>query len=274
MPPEASGTGAVSLANCLIEMRGDWHGPEAAARQVIERGRRVALGGLKLRSPRQPDALIVENKREGNPSIWLHTERPTAAWIKLDMTTAGAWCQLAYQLSHEFGHCLANSWQSDAKPRPPSQWLEEALAETLALRALGRLSESWQAEPVFADGSDYADAIRRYRSAIIARYNKEARDDGATDLSAWFQKEADGLRHATGLSGLAEDVVPALLGAIEADPALVEDYQAMNLWPERTSLPVSHYLTRWQQQCEAIGTRGRLPSLISRMRCPSEPTKQ
>jgi hypothetical protein len=255
-------------------VRGDWHGPEEDARRVIARVRQAALAGIALRSPRQPKGLIVENKRDGSPSVWLHNEQADWAWIMLDMTAAGAWCQLAYQLTHELGHCLANSWQSDAMPHPPSQWLEEALAEAFALRALGRLADDWQAEPVFAGRAAYANAIWDYREDIVGQYRNEGREAGATDLRSWFQTKADAFRRVTGLHGIAEDVVPAILRVIEPDPLLIEDYQAMNLWSERTALPVSDYLRRWQQECQAIGSAGRLPLLIVDMLGVAGPVPQ
>jgi hypothetical protein len=263
MPRRSARSAPVTLATCPIEVRGDWHGPADSASQVIARVREVGLAGITLRSPAQAKRIIVENKHDGYPSIWLHDKPASAAWIMLNMTAPGAWCQLAYQLSHEIGHCLANSWKSEAAPKPPSQWLEESLAEAFALRTLSLLAESWQTDPVFAGRASYADAIRDYREAIVSRYKQDARKDGATDLLRWFDKEQGEFGHVTGLDGIAKGVVPVILGLIEPEPVLIEEYQGMNLWPERTALPVRQYLRRWREHCQTIGTPGRLPLVIA-----------
>ena len=46
------------------------------------------------------------------------------------------WSKLAYQFGHELGHVTANSWQGNAKPARPRQWLEEAMVEALSLHGL------------------------------------------------------------------------------------------------------------------------------------------
>ncbi|PPQ25919.1 hypothetical protein [Rhodopila globiformis] len=263
MPGRSARPASVTLATCPLDLRGDWHGPADSAAGVIARVRQVGLAGLTLRSPAQPDGIIVQNKHGGYPSIWLHEQPAGEAWIMLNMTAPGAWCQLAYQLSHELGHCLANSWKVTAAPKPPSQWLEESLAEAFALRTLGLLAESWQADPVFAGQAGYANAIRDYRQAIVSRYRQDARSAGATDLLRWFDKERGTFIHVTGLDGIAQGVVPSILGLIEPEPVLIEEYQGMNLWPERTALPVREYLGRWRESCRAIGMPGRLPLVIA-----------
>jgi hypothetical protein len=104
------------------------------------------------------------------------------------------------------------------------------------------------------------------RSGIIGRRSSagtNARKDGATDLLRWFDKEQGEFGHVTGLDGIAKGVVPVILGLIEPEPVLIEEYQGMNLWPERTALPVRQYLRRWREHCQTIGTPGRLPLVIA-----------
>ncbi len=50
---------------------------------------------------------------------------------------------------------MANSWQPHAKPKPPCQWIEEALVEAFSLRGLGRLAQSWKQNPPFAGDSAF-----------------------------------------------------------------------------------------------------------------------
>ena len=73
------------------------------------------------------------------------------------------WSKLAYQFGHELGHVTANSWQPDAKPATPCQWLEEALVEALSLRGLGRQAKDRKENPPIAGDKALGEAIAAYR---------------------------------------------------------------------------------------------------------------
>src|SRR5262249_26689758 len=148
----------------------DWHGslPQSATR-VISRVREVCLSGVRLVSDHQPDRLRVEEHSSGPPAVWLHNDRSRTAWVIVDVGPRD-WSRLAYQFGHELGHVPCNSWEWSAKPRPPSQWLEESMVEAFSIRGLGLLADSWAANPPFAGDAAFADAIRRYRQGVIRRY--------------------------------------------------------------------------------------------------------
>jgi hypothetical protein len=136
-----------SLLSAPLELGGDWKSaPPQAVTRVLLRVREVYLSGLRLVSDRQPEKLRVENHTEGPPAIWLHSDQSSTAWIIVDVAPA-AWSQLAYQFGHELGHALCNSWEQSAKPQPPTQWLEEAMAEAFSIRGLGLLAASWEKNP-------------------------------------------------------------------------------------------------------------------------------
>ena len=133
---------AVTLFSAPLELGGDWGGsPERAVHAVLARMREACLSGIRLFSDQQPGNLQVDNRDSGPPHIWLHSDRPRTAWIILDIGSRD-WCKLAYQFGHEFGHVLCNSWRSGDNPKPPSQWLEEALADAFSIRGLALLAES------------------------------------------------------------------------------------------------------------------------------------
>ena len=111
---------------------------------------------------RQPDRLKVEGRVSVVPHIWLDGTNPTTASVIIDGSGRN-WCRLSYQLGHELGHVLCNSWQANALPLRPTQWLEEILAEAFSLRGLARLADSWSEDPVLRDYPDYAKHLRRYR---------------------------------------------------------------------------------------------------------------
>lgn len=254
--------GAVTFATCPVAVRGEWHAPPEAALAVITRVRDVSLAGIALRSEHQPDQLWVENKPSGVPSIWLHREPAKTAWINV-VVAPRAWSQLAYQVCHEFGHGIANSWEKDATERPPSRWLEETLAESFALRGLGLLADSWAAHPPFPGDNAYGAAIRTYRQDILTRYRACAQKQGATDLLRWYEVDQRQLNEDDGLGLLEQSAVPVVLGLIEPEPVLIEDYNGLNRWPERTALPLPAYLRKWRDSCKQIGAPARLPVVLA-----------
>jgi hypothetical protein len=156
-----------NLLSAPLALTGDWGAsPRQAAAVVITRMREVSLAGVRLLSDQQPDAIWVEAHSSGSPAIWLHAEPRKTAWIIVDIGGRD-WCKLAYQFGHELGHVLANSWQSTAKPQPPTQWLEEAMVEAFSLRGQGLLAASWETNPPFVGDAPFAKAIRQYWADII-----------------------------------------------------------------------------------------------------------
>jgi hypothetical protein len=252
----------VSLRTCVIEMGGDWHTPPEFAGKVVNRMRDVCLAGIALRSDRQPTRLYVENRSSGPPAIWLHTTPAETAWIITDVGERD-WCRLAYQFGHELGHVLANSWQPEAVPQPPCQWLEEALVETFSLRGLRLLADSWAILPPFQGDAGFAEKIRDYRTVILARYQGYASEWGAGDLKAWYQAHQATVSKINGLSDLVLSAVPALLTLVESGSAFIEDYGAMNRWPGRSAVSPSEYFRLWHESCAEIGGSAQLPKWLA-----------
>lgn len=260
----SAATAAASLFTCPIDVRGDWHAPPRSADAVALRMREVCLAGVQLRSDRQPTGLWVEERNAGPPSIWLHDDPPRIAWIDVNVGERD-WCRLAYQFGHELGHVLCNSWQPDAAPRPPCQWLEEALVETFSVRGLGLLAGSWARSPPFPGNAAFADSIRQYRADLLRKYDGYAAAQGAGDLSSWFRARRSALDAETGLTDKAGAAVPRLLAEVEPDQGLLEDYGALNRWPGRSGVPIKQYFQLWQASCKEIGSPGQLPVRLAAM---------
>jgi hypothetical protein len=171
-----------TLASAPLELAGEWGGsPRPAAMRVLARMREVCLEGVGLVSDRQPERLRVDAHDSGPPAVWLHADPPRTAWVIVDIG-ARDWSKLAYQFGHELGHVLCNSWWRDARPRPPCQWLEEAMVEAFSLRGLGLLADRWERDPPFAGDAGFGRSIRDYRRNAVARY---AGDGG--DIGPWFR---------------------------------------------------------------------------------------
>jgi hypothetical protein len=243
-----------TLLDAPVELGGDWgSSPPHAVRRVLLRVREVCLAGLKLVSDWQPQKLRVDNLMQGGPAIWLHGNQPDTAWVLVNIGTAD-WSKLAYQFGHELGHVLCNSWMSSAQPGPPTQWLEEAMAEAFSIRGLGLLAASWENNPPFPGDQRFAAAIRQYRGNLIQEYKNETDQQ---DIASWFRANRSNLE--SGRAAEKGAAVLELLVLLENDRACVEDLGAANRWPARTRVPIEEYLTKWEKSCAEIGAAGRLP---------------
>jgi hypothetical protein len=256
-----------TLLSAPLTLGGNWGGslPDDAF-AVISRMREACLSGVRLLSDRQPAKLRVDDHTSGLPHIWLHDENPDTAWIVVDVG-ARDWCKLAYQFGHELGHVLCNSWQRQAMPKLPSQWLEESLVEAFSIRGLGLLAESWEQHPPFPNDAAFADAIRKYRQDLIEKYRKPAGAPPALDMCAWLRRNRDALDHTGGVGAIEGPEILQVVAEFESDKACVEDLGAVNRWPARSGVPIEAYLTLWETSCAEIHAAGRLPGRLKHLLC-------
>jgi hypothetical protein len=256
---------APTLLSAPIELAGNWrHMIPGAAGQVVERMRHACLDGVRLLSDRQPTRLRVDEHTSGSPAIWLHPDGSSMAWIIVD-TGEQAWSQLAYQFGHELGHVMANSWQPHAMPKPPCQWLEEAMVEAFSLRGLGHLAKGWKQNPPFAGDNEYGDRIAEYRENIIQHYTKLAAEQGLThDSAAWFADHRSEIE-LPGLNPFAKAASLSVLAEYERAPVCVEALGALNRWPGRTGVSIEDYLRQWAASCAELQASPVLPARIREM---------
>ncbi len=249
----------VSLLTATLELGGTWTGSAPAdAGAVIERMRTACLSGVALLSDHQPEKLRVDDRSGTAPSVWLHTENPATAWVTV-IVGPRDWCNLAYQFGHELGHVFCNSWEPDAKPRNPCQWIEEALVEAFSLRGLGLLADDWGHAPPFPNDAAYARSIRDYRETILAGYRTAARDQDITaGFSTWF-KTHEAFLHEHGGLDAARGAVSTMLDLLRSDAAMIADMGALNRWPGRSGVPLHDYLNLWEKSCLELHAPGRLP---------------
>jgi hypothetical protein len=253
---------APTLLSAPIELAGTWgHMLPGAADQVLERMRQACLDGVRLVSDRQPTRLRVDEHTSGLPAVWLHPDGSTMAWIIVDIGER-AWTQLAYQFGHELGHVMANSWQPHAKPKPPCQWLEEAMVEAFSIRGLGRLAESWKQSPPFAGDNAYGNAIAAYRHDTIQRYSALADQQGLTrDPNAWFADHRGDIEMPA-LNAFAQAASLTVLAEYERTPSCVEALGALNRWPVRTGVPIEDYFDQWHASCVELEASPLLPTRL------------
>ncbi|MDX8482043.1 hypothetical protein RFN28_26795 [Mesorhizobium sp. VK24D] len=248
-----------TLLTAPIELAGDWGNMlPRSARLVVGRTRQACLDGVRLLSDRQPARLRVDQHTSGQPAIWLHRDGSNMAWVIVDIGERD-WSKLAYQFGHELGHVLANSWQFDAKPAAPCQWLEEAMVEAFSLRGLGRLAKDWNQDPPFAGDNAFGDAIAEYRENIVKHYSALADNQGLTrDCARWFADHRSEIE-IPGLNPFAQAMCPTILAEYEQVPDCVEALGALNRWPGRSGIPASEYLQRWKESCAELRASAQLP---------------
>ncbi|TPK32933.1 hypothetical protein FJ492_27345 [Mesorhizobium sp. B2-5-4] len=258
-PTSAKARPSPTLLTAPILLAGDWGRMlPGAAQQVVERMRHACLDGVRLLSDRQPTRLRVDEHTSGTPAVWLHPDGSSMAWIIVDIGERD-WSKLAYQFGHELGHVLCNSWQPDAKPAPPCQWIEEAMVEAHSLRGLGRLAKSWKDAPPFAGDNAFGDAIARYRQDIIDRYAALAESQGLTrDAAAWFADHR-GEIEMPALNPFAQAMSLTILSEYDRAPDCVEALGALNRWPGRASIPIAEYLRQWENSCKQLHASPQLP---------------
>jgi hypothetical protein len=253
---------APTLLSAPIELAGDWgHMLPRAADQVVERMRHACLDGVRLLSDRQPTRLRVDEHTSGSPAVWLHPDGSSMAWTIVDIGERD-WTKLAYQFGHELGHVMANSWQPNATPKPPCQWLEEAMVETFSIRGLGRLAESWKQNPPFPGDNAFGDAIADYRRDIIQRYTQLAEQQGLTrDPAAWFVDHRSEIE-VPGLNPFAQAACITILEEYERTPSCVEALGALNRWPGRSGVPIGDYFREWLASCAELQASPVLPTRL------------
>ena len=236
-----------------------------SAETVVERMRHSCLDGIRLVSDRQPTRLRVDEHTSGLPSIWLHPDGSTMAWIIVDIGERD-WSRLAYQFGHELGHVMANSWGPDAKPTTPSGWLEEALVEAFSLHGLGRLAESWKKNPPFANDGAFGEAIADYRRKTIQGYSVLAQEQGnPTDFGAWFKEHRDEIESAAALSSFAKAASLTILNEYEKAPFSIEALGALNRWPARGGVPLKDYFRLWETSCAELSASRSLPGRLQEL---------
>ena len=257
---------APTLLTAPIELAGDWgHMLPYSADQVVERMRHACLDGIRLVSDRQPTPNRASTSiHRAIRQVWLHPDGSTMAWIIVDIGQRD-WSKLAYQFGHELGHVMANSWQPHAKPKPPCQWLEEALVEAFSIRGLGRLAENWKRDPPFPDTSAFGNAIAEYRQDIIRRYSALANEQGLSrNSAAWFTDHRSQIE-VPGLNQFGQAAAVTILAEYEQAPSCVEALGALNRWPGRSGVAIEEYFREWQASCVELDASPLLPTRLREM---------
>lgn len=251
--PARAAAACTSLPTCPIAIEGEFPTASGAVHTVAEAIRHACFAGLAICPSEQPAVIAIRNSPTSTPAIWLQTADPTRAVIIVNIGEA-AWSQFGYQLGHELGHVLCNSWKWGQRPLLPSQWIEESLAEAFALVALARLATNWSESPPFPGDAAYGRAIAAYRDDLVAEYRRRAAAVSLQDREAL----------AGGSKKLSETLVLALMTAMLQAPETRADLGALNLWPERGAVSPPRFAEEWRASCKRGATPCVLPGELAR----------
>ena len=137
--------------------------------------------------------------------------------------------------------------------------------QTVQLRGLGRLAQSWKQNPPFAGNNAFGDAIADYQKNVIRDCTKLADEQGLTrDSAAWFAGHRTGIEVA-GLNPFAQAASPTILAEYERAPECVEALGALNRWPGRSGVPIGDYLRQWEASCAELQASPLLPARLREM---------
>lgn len=220
--------------------------------EVLSATRAVLLHALTLRSDRAPAVIVVGMSSRDYPMTHHRPAERGEAYVTL--AAHGAyWAQIAYQFGHELAHVLSNSWAAGAARGLPVRWVEELIAEAMALHGLMQLATAWRERPLFRNSS-YAASIDEYRAQAIRA--------ACGDPGAYYREHAAAFAAAKHLIPEHKPLVAWLTARFDADRTLIEDVAARNRWPAERDVDVMAHLEAWRISCAEVGCPGALPRLL------------
>lgn len=240
--------------------------------KIVQSMRFACLHGIKLRSDMHPKSILVENIK-GSPSNWapivLATERPDkAAWIRVTIDSHH-WARLAYQFGHELGHVISNTWGIGSLPQTPCQFLEEVCVEAFSIRGLFEIDKRWNIKPPHPHWKSYAHCFSKYAESTLKSHRRLERHSEINErtISIKFKEDLCKLRK---LGPSAKALVPTVAEMLISNKSLIEDFSALNRWPERSSSSIEIYIEKWIASCQSINSPGALPRKIRKALADAE----
>lgn len=157
------------------------------------------------------------------------------------------WAQMAFQIGHEFCHCLAqHSFTAKRSWHPPqhaSLWFEESLCETASLFVLRRLAETWR-NASSPEWRNYVPEMVAFASDRLARPFHQLPAD--ITFAAWFAQNESALRACAVLREKDVIIARQMLPLFEAEPAAWQAACFLNLGTRQPSKPLTQYFAEWR----------------------------
>jgi len=263
MQSETTDAAGGTLASAPLRIQGRWGDARMQdVRAVLEETRLSALMGMSPPTMGIPSEIVVIGDPDADAST-VRAESGDRAMMTLRMK-GRFWAAAAYQFSHQFGHVITNGWDRSDGAAGPSQWLEEALVEAVALINLQRMSVLWHFAPPYPHWDSHGETLARYAKNRLAELRAAAPSvDLERDGKTWFRDNEADLATLTDVDDLTGGLVAWLVAELRSAPGVGQSIPALNRWEERTALPVPDYLAAWSASCAELGAPDTVPRRLA-----------
>lgn len=181
----------------------------------------------------------IEVSRSKTSPITLFQRGPAGELrVKLNVEDR-RWAQFAFQFGHEMGHIVCGF---EEYPNP-NNWFEETLCEAASLFVLGRMAESWNTKPPYANWKDYAKSLKQYRDERM----EKAKLPEKTTLAEWFRTREESLRKDGTQRDLNLAMAAAILPLFEEAPERWGAVATLNAVRGDATRSFPQYLRDWSR---------------------------
>ncbi len=178
--------------------------------------------------------VLIRNDPDGELGWRMDPDEPTHFYIDMCAESLCHWCQVIYQLSYLFTHCLLD--RRSASGIIP--WMEETICELMPLWILGSFMRDWENTTVGKENPEYRTHIEKYLHAYITEQkwtNEPAKCNNVQELQKLNElaSERPDLRVGT--------VITLYYMAADSDIEALLSYGSYAM-PDRKSIDVSRWL--------------------------------
>jgi hypothetical protein len=149
------------------------------------------------------------------------------------------WAQLAFQMSHEFGHICCN-YRNVANEQ---MWFEESVCECASLFTLKSMSKSWRVQPPFPSLAVYSSALGDYEKDRVQHVALSI-----DSLPKWYRANVDGLRRDPNDRDRNTAIAIRLLPIFDRNPSNWEAIRYLNLGEPTENASFDRYLAAWRSR--------------------------
>ena len=114
------------------------------------------------------EVLIIKNPKQPNPIFGTKMDNPFLPCdiIYLCIEDYAFWCQVIYQLSHEYTHCLI--YRQNRNKNQKVHWIEESICEVMSMVILKYFADQWNNCLLYKCNQDYRESIIKYLNDILS----------------------------------------------------------------------------------------------------------
>lgn len=115
---------------------------------------------------------VIKHPNRGYPQFCSQSLNPVLPcdWIflSIDSFTYAHWCQLIFQSSHEFTHCVIHRLNSYKEQEVT--WIEETICKAMSLVFLNTFANNWSRCTLSKNDPSYHAFVRKYLSDLLSEH--------------------------------------------------------------------------------------------------------